>query len=122
MENLLIVAFLIPFLGSLFAALKAYWLTCEILALLERTDYEKMLYLTSSSLPILKHVVGGSFIWVNPIRFNKFIKTKDASRQEDIETLVSRYRKNLQLRNVCFAALFILMLLSLCLFLLFGSP
>jgi hypothetical protein len=62
----------------------AYFLTRRILNIVKKIDYEKWVYLTSFRLPIIKYLL--PFLWVNPYRFRRFIKTGESFGNQKLKS------------------------------------
>ena len=77
----------------------------KILSLVKKIDYEKWNFLTSSSIPLLNDMIGEkSVIWVNLVRFEKFVRGGEYFNDPKLEKYVRHYRRNKLVGFLCWVA------------------
>jgi hypothetical protein len=106
------VIILIPFIGGSIFTLKGYFSTRKILAMIKIIDYDKWLFLTSSSLPVIKHLFTENCLWVNSVRFNKFIKLGEYLNNPELEKQIKLCRRNMVMSYIFCALIVVIMILS----------
>ncbi len=99
------ILIIIPFLIFFILCIQNYFISKKILVLIKKTNANEWKHLTSSSLPIIKYLVNENFIWINFMRFNNFLKSKDYSNNSDLTECINLYKKNRNIANICFVAI-----------------
>jgi len=82
----------IAFISFILLCIRNYFITKKTLVLIKKENHEKWVYLTSFSYvpKIIK-----SAIWINPIRYRKFVKSQDYLNSSQIQHYVKLYNNNL---------------------------
>jgi len=103
---------MIPFAIFLIFVFRGYFLTRKVLALVKNINHDKWLFLTTSSLPVIKHLFTENFIWVNSVRFNKFIKSGEYLNNPGLEKQIKLCRRNAVMCYIFFILFVVVMILS----------
>ena len=104
MNNWLLIP-LISFFCFFIGVLRTYYLMRKILSLVKEIDYEKWNFLMSSSIPFLNNLIGEkSVIWVNSVRFGKFVRGGEYFNDPQLERYVRLYRRNKVVAFLCWVA------------------
>ena len=71
------------------SVIRTYHLMRKILRLVKKNDYEKWKFLMSSSIPLLNDLIGEkSVIWINEVRFDKFVRDGNYLNDPELERCV----------------------------------
>ena len=96
-----LMPFICSFVCFFIIAMRGYFLVRKLLSLVKRNDYEMWGYLTSASLPLVKYLVRENFIWYNPHRFDKFVRSGEFFNDSELEKYIRPYRKNKIITFIC---------------------